>query len=83
MVVLKYHSRVGLCFFLEACIAPSDIMKISPQGRGFQVRYIWNFLSSVFKETSVFNNVVLASTYGRLPRETEMAILFGVPLGLL
>lgn len=73
-MVDRYHSWVGELFpSLAACIAPSDVMKVSPQGGGFLVRSRLIPLSPVSKVHVVLSNRELPSISGRQLRATAIA----------
>lgn len=66
-------NRTIVCFLpLEACIAPSNIMKTSPQAGGIYSRSNSAPPGPVSKVCSVFSNRDLPSTSGRQPKATAI-----------
>lgn len=66
-------NRTIVCFLpLEACIAPSNIMKTSPQAGGIYSRSNSAPPGPVSKVCGVFSNRDLPSTSGRQPKATAI-----------
>lgn len=77
----KISTKVKRCLSpLEACTAPSGILKATPQGRGFQDRSSLGPSGPVSKAYHVFRNGDLPSTSERQPKTTAIAYnVWGAP----